>query len=164
MTLGSSDFIILKKQQQTKSESEKTFGVIRVFLPFPSVSFLFRHSSLHLSGCDASLKAFTHRMHFQLICTSVILVKLLTGHEYFNTEHKYHAAKKWPFYFCKVNFSKLSHCEQRHQPIWSVVQNERHSHLSPWSRHLHGQHHVCFEKNLTLWRTKHPSLLKTMQY
>ncbi len=75
----------------------------------------------------------------QIFRMSVIFLKLLVGHECFHTEPEHHAAKKRPFYFSHyiVDFSELSQCKQRHQPITVFVWNGHHVHLP--QQHLKSQ-------------------------
>ncbi len=45
----------------------------------------------------------------------------MISHEYLHTEEKYYTANERPFIFLiKVNFSELSCCERRHQPVMTI--------------------------------------------
>ncbi len=115
-------------------------------------------------SCIWALRSlYTGCFFVQLICMSVIFFKLLSGHEYFHTERKYHAVTKRPFYFSYRGWFSWAF------PLQTKTANhvgcvEQMSCLSPAVKRELTWPAPWFERNFRLWRNKNISLLKTKQY
>ncbi len=64
-----------------------------------------------------------------LFCTSLIFLELLIGHEYFPSEHKYDAVKRWPFYFLHWAFTPQTKASANHngckeQTSWTMDESQ----------------------------------------